>query len=175
MRVSPNRRRRWNNILILSVIAFIAVINLPTVIKSYLLPDPASQFPSLLRTDATLQALHFPEFSLEKSREEWQSEPELSVDGQELVQRWHALTGTEVDEATYRALQPTLPNAQTIEVWYADREEPQRITFYQTPQFWLLKTGKIVGLRSRPKRVIYSLRHCKRLSCLNYLKLKSVV
>ncbi|ENM3763559.1 hypothetical protein O1E19_002598 [Vibrio cholerae] len=139
MRVSPNRRRRWNNILILSVIAFIAVINLPTVIKSYLLPDPASQFPSLLRTDATLQALHFPEFSLEKSREEWQSEPELSVDGQELVQRWHALTGTEVDEATYRALQPTLLNAQTIEVWYADREEPQRITFYQTPQFWLLK------------------------------------
>ncbi|ENM3731735.1 hypothetical protein EFU53_003493 [Vibrio cholerae] len=139
MRVSPNRRRRWNNILILSVIAFIAVINLPTVIKSYLLPDPASQFPSLLRTDATLQALHFPEFSLEKSREEWQSEPELSVDGQELVQRWHALTGTEVHEATYRALQPTLPNAQTIEVWYADREEPQRITFYQTPQFWLLK------------------------------------
>ncbi|TXZ91905.1 hypothetical protein FXE42_02860 [Vibrio cholerae] len=139
MRVSPNRRRRWNNILILSVIAFIAVINLPTVIKSYLLPDPESQFPSLLRADATLQALHFPEFSLEKSREEWQSEPELSVDGQELVQRWHALTGTEVDEATYRALQPTLPNAQTIEVWYADREEPQRITFYQTPQFWLLK------------------------------------
>ncbi|ENM3842748.1 hypothetical protein VCSRO41_2997 [Vibrio cholerae] len=139
MRVSPNRRRRWNNILILSVIAFIAVINLPTVIKSYLLPDPASQFPSLLRTDSTLQALHFPAFSLEKSREEWQSEPELSVDGQELVQRWHALTGTEVDEATYRALQPTLPNAQTIEVWYADREEPQRITFYQTPQFWLLK------------------------------------
>ncbi|HDZ9134011.1 TPA: hypothetical protein ACGFXY_003178 [Vibrio cholerae] len=139
MRVSPNRRRRWNNILILSVIAFIAVINLPTVIKSYLLPDPASQFPSLLRTDATLQALHFPAFSLEKCREEWQSEPELSVDGQELVQRWHALTGTEVDEATYRALQPTLPNAQTIEVWYADREEPQRITFYQTPQFWLLK------------------------------------
>ncbi|EII3093755.1 hypothetical protein LG816_003072 [Vibrio cholerae] len=139
MRVSPNRRRRWNNILILSVIAFIAVINLPTVIKSYLLPDPASQFPSLLRTDATLQALHFPAFSLEKSREEWQSEPELSVDGQELVQRWHALTGTEVDEATYRALQPALPNAQTIEVWYADREEPQRITFYQTPQFWLLK------------------------------------
>ncbi|EGQ8411110.1 hypothetical protein GTP43_12340 [Vibrio cholerae] len=139
MRVSPNRRRRWNNILILSVIAFIAVINLPTVIKSYLLPDPASQFPSLLRTDATLQALHFPAFSLEKSREEWQSKPELSVDGQELVQRWHALTGTEVDEATYRALQPTLSNAQTIEVWYADREEPQRITFYQTPQFWLLK------------------------------------
>lgn len=139
MRVSPNRRRRWNNILILSVIAFIAVINLPTVIKSYLLPDPSSQFPSLLRTDATLQALHFPAFSLEKSREEWQSEPELSVDGQELVQRWHALTGTEVDEAKYRALQPTLPNAQTIEVWYADREEPQRITFYQTPQFWLLK------------------------------------
>lgn len=46
----------------LSVIAFIAVINLPTVIKSYLLPDPASQFPSLLRTDATLQALYFPAF-----------------------------------------------------------------------------------------------------------------
>ncbi|ENM5827245.1 hypothetical protein JGK47_002574 [Vibrio metoecus] len=139
MRVSPPRRRRWNNILILAVIGFITVINLPTIIKTYLLPDSSSQFPSLLRVDATLQALHFPEFSLEKSREEWLSTPELSVEGQELVQRWQSLTGTEVDDATYRSLQPTLPTAQTIEVWYADREEPQRITFYQTPQFWLLK------------------------------------
>ncbi len=44
MRVSPNRRRRWNNILMLSVIAFIAVINLLTVIKSYLLPIRRASF-----------------------------------------------------------------------------------------------------------------------------------
>ncbi|WP_187381916.1 hypothetical protein [Vibrio mimicus] len=139
MRVSPNRRRRWNNILILAVIGFIAVINLPAVIKTYLLPEPSSQFPTLLRADATLQALNFPQFSLEKSREEWLATPELSIDAEELVKRWQSLTGTEVDEATYRSLQPTLPPPETIEVWYADHAEPQRITVYQTPQFWLLK------------------------------------
>ncbi|MGL4380726.1 MAG: hypothetical protein ACRCTB_06605 [Vibrio sp.] len=139
MRVSPHRRRRWNNILILSVIGFMAILNLPTVIKTYLVPQPTSRFPTLLRPAATLQAMNFPQFSLEKSREEWFASPELSVSGKQLVQRWQALTGTEVDDATYRALQPTLPSAQTIEVWYADSEEPQRITFYQTPQFWLLK------------------------------------
>ncbi|QXC57425.1 hypothetical protein KSS82_19755 [Vibrio mimicus] len=139
MRVSPHRRRRWNNIMILAVIGFIAVINLPALIKTYLLPEPDSQFPTLLRADATLQALNFPQFSLEKSREEWRVTPELSIEAEELVKRWQSLTGTEVDEATYLSLKPTLPTPQTIEVWYADREEPQRITFYQTPQFWLLK------------------------------------
>ncbi|MGL5429135.1 MAG: hypothetical protein ACRC9S_00015 [Vibrio sp.] len=139
MRVSPNRRRRWNNILILSVIGFIAILNLPTVIKTYLLPATTSTFPTLLRPGATLQALNFPQFSLEKSREEWSASRQLPIDSLQLVQRWQTLTGTEVDDATYRALQPSLPSAQTIEVWYADNQEPQRITFYQTPKFWLLK------------------------------------
>lgn len=139
MRVSPARRRRWNNIMILSVIGFIAVLNLPTLIKTYRLPAPARIEPTLLNADARLQALNFSTFSLQKKGEQWQLTPALSVTGAELAQRWMSLTGTHIDEATYRSLQPNLPAAQTIEVWYTDREEPQRITFYQTPQFWLLK------------------------------------
>jgi len=46
---------------------------------------------------------------------------------------------TEVDDETYQSFLPILRNPQTVEVWYSDREEPQRITFYQTPRFWLFK------------------------------------
>ncbi len=57
MRVSPARRRRWNNILILGVIAFLVILNAP----------------------------------------------------------------------------------ETMEVWYQDLDEPQRVTFYRLDNFWLFK------------------------------------
>ena len=47
--------------------------------------------------------------------------------------------GTPVDEDNYRSLKPRLINLNSLEVWYRDQEEPQRITYYQLPQFWLLK------------------------------------
>ncbi len=139
MRVSPSRRRRWNNLLILAVILFIGVLNLPSVIKSYLIESPTSTFPTLLNPQWELQALHFPELSLEKNQGRWRSTPPSSVAPEELVERWKALVGTEVDEETYQSFQPILRTPQTVEVWYADREEPQRVTFYQTPRFWLFK------------------------------------
>ncbi|MEL0611400.1 hypothetical protein V8Z71_24310, partial [Vibrio echinoideorum] len=56
------RGRRWNNILKCSEIAFIGVLNLPTMIKAYLIqPEPevtvSSPNPSLLNPAAELQAL----------------------------------------------------------------------------------------------------------------------
>lgn len=132
-------RRRWNNILILAVIAFIAILNLPTVIKTYLIEPPASPYPYVINPNAQLQALHFTDWSLELNQNRWRSSKAISVAPEILAQRWQSLVGTEVDDATYESLASLLRNPQTVEVWYQDREEPQRITYHQTPQFWLLK------------------------------------
>lgn len=145
------RGRRWNNILMLSVIAFIGVLNLPTLIKTYLIePEPESElqvsspYPYLLKPTAELQALHFADWSAVLEGGHWvyqmkESVSEQSVSAQELSQRWQQLVGTEVDSQTYTDLSPQLNTPHTIEVWYQDQEEPQRITYYQLPEFWLLK------------------------------------
>ncbi|MBY8176819.1 hypothetical protein KW520_15480 [Vibrio fluvialis] len=139
MRVAPHRRRRWNNILILAVIVFIGVLNLPAFIKSYLIEPEVSSYPTLLNPHAKLQAMHFARLSLELNQGRWRATPPTGVAPEELVKRWQELVGTEVDDETYLSLQPNLRSPQTIEVWYSDQEEPQRITYYRTPQFWLFK------------------------------------
>ncbi|MEZ9891622.1 hypothetical protein AB4356_04535 [Vibrio lentus] len=143
------RGRRWNNILMLSVIAFIGVLNLPTLIKTYLIESEpelqtSSPYPYLLNPTAELQALHFAKWSVAQEDGHWvyqMKEPasEQSVSAQELSQRWQQLVGTEVDAKTYTDLTPQLNTPHTIEVWYQDQEEPQRITYYQLAEFWLLK------------------------------------
>ncbi|EKO5124754.1 hypothetical protein P0J07_003690 [Vibrio fluvialis] len=139
MRVAPHRRRRWNNILILAVIVFIGVLNLPAFIKSYLIEPEVSSHPTLLNPHAKLQAMHFARLSLELNQGRWRATPPTEVAPEELVKRWQELVGTEVNDETYLSLQPNLRSPQTIEVWYSDQEEPQRITYYRTPQFWLFK------------------------------------
>ncbi|ENN6813482.1 hypothetical protein ACAG41_003300 [Vibrio fluvialis] len=139
MRVAPHRRRRWNNILILAVIVFIGVLNLPAFIKSYLIEPEVSSYPTLLNPHAKLQAMHFARLSLELNQGRWRATPPTEVAPEELVKRWQELVGTEVNDETYLSLQPNLRSPQTIEVWYRDQEEPQRITYYRTPQFWLFK------------------------------------
>ncbi|SBS61263.1 hypothetical protein [Vibrio atlanticus] len=143
------RGRRWNNILMFSVIAFIGVLNLPTLIKTYLIePEPevkiSGSYPSLLNPTAELQALHFANWSVVLEDDHWAYQFKDTVlpqttSAQELSQRWQELVGTEVDSQTYTDLSPQLNTPHTIEVWYQDQEEPQRITYYQLPQFWLLK------------------------------------
>lgn len=141
MRVSVARRRRWNNILILGIIAFIAILNLPTIIKTYLIDPPAEQstVPLLFNPNAQIEAIHFSDWSLQKVDGQWQSTQVIEIPAQELVSRWSVLVGTEVDQATFDGLKDKLNAPQTIEVWYTELEEPQRITYYQLPQFWLLK------------------------------------
>ncbi|MCG6438120.1 hypothetical protein, partial [Vibrio parahaemolyticus] len=128
MRVAPHRRRRWNNILILAVIVFIGVLNLPAFIKSYLIEPEVSSYPTLLNPHAKLQAMHLARLSLELNQGRWRATPPTEVAPEELVKRWQELVGTEVDDETYLSLQPNLRSPQTIEVWYSDQEEPQRIT-----------------------------------------------
>ncbi|MBU2896838.1 hypothetical protein [Vibrio hepatarius] len=143
MRVSTSRRRRWNNIMILGIIAFIMILNLPTIIKTYLINDDSTVIsdahPYLLNPSAELRALHFSDWSLEYQNGQWNLTKQSYVPAAELAQRWISLMGTQVSVQTFDSLKPQLSSPRTIEVWYQDQEEPQRITFYKTPKFWLLK------------------------------------
>ena len=140
------RGRRWNNILMFSVIAFIGVLNLPTLIKTYLIePEPESElqvsspYPYLLNPTAELQALHFADWSvvLEDSHWIYQFKEHNTSSGKYQCTRVVTamagqLVGTEIDSTDlYRPDSPQLNTPHTIEVWYQDQEEPQRITYYQ--------------------------------------------
>lgn len=155
MAVRKVNRRRWNNILILAVLAFIVVLNLPSLIKAYLLqPSTSEKHTYLLNRELTVDAFHFPHWSLNRTEEQWQlkyattitekdqssefsSKDSEKVTASELVSRWEKLFGTKVDASTYEQLKPSLRNPQSLEVWYQGQEEPQRITIYELPQFWL--------------------------------------
>lgn len=132
-------RRGWNNILIVGIIAFMLILNLPTVIKNHLIEPEQNQYPYLLSPMLDVEQIHFSKWSLERLDEGWQSSKQLTISATELAQRWQALVGTEIEEDTFVQLKPQLAKANSIEVWYVKQEEPQRITYYQTPKFWLMK------------------------------------
>ncbi|MCU8326376.1 hypothetical protein M2G58_20390 [Vibrio vulnificus] len=146
MRVSPKRRRRWNNILIAGITFFIVIINAPTLIKTYLLDDQSETqieglngYPFLLDPQTQLLSIQLSDNSLEWQKGAWVSTRELSISPQEWAQRWQSLLGTQLDDATMQKLAPQLIEPETIEVWYQDQEEPQRITFYRLTDFWVFK------------------------------------
>jgi hypothetical protein len=137
--------QRWNNILILAVIVFILLLNLPTFIKTYLIaPSDSVQpvvitAPNLLNPNQTLTALNFADWSLAFGADHWRSSQPITITEDEAIERWKTLTGTAIDEETYQKLTATLPAPSSIEVWYQNLDQPQRITYYQTPKFWLFK------------------------------------
>lgn len=139
MRVSPSRRRRWNNILILGIIAFMVLLNAPTWIQTYLIDDPQSDYPKVLRSDYPVRAVYFSGWTLEKQHGQWQSNLKAEIPAQEIVSRWQSLEGTELTTEQYAQLKPQLVAPESIEIWYQGVEEPQRITFYRLKNFWLFK------------------------------------
>ncbi len=112
---------------------FIGVLNLPTLIKTYLIePEPEVQanspYPYLLNPTAELQALHFAKWSVVQEDGYWvyqMKDPvsEQSVSARELSQRWQQLVGTEVDSQAYA----DLPNSlrRTPLKWYQDKKSPR--------------------------------------------------
>ncbi|NMV05869.1 hypothetical protein, partial [Vibrio parahaemolyticus] len=78
------------------------------------------------------------EFELHDGR--WQSNIKVDAPISELVSRWQSLEGTELTSEQYDHLKPNLAVPETVEVWYQDLEEPQRVTFFRLPDFWLFKT-----------------------------------
>lgn len=132
---------KWNNILIFSVIVFIVILNLPTLIKTYLIPPEQQHSIStvLFNPEYTVKAVYSSDWSLEKKDDQWYVFPVLTLSAPTLLEHWQGLEGTFVNQKTYQSLANKLPAAQTLEVWYQEQEEPQRITFYQLPTFWLFK------------------------------------
>lgn len=139
MRVSPTRRRKWNNILILGIIAFIVILNAPVWIKTYLLSESEDPYPNLLRSDHEVSAIYYNGWELELNNDQWQSNIKASIPAAELVARWQSLEGTELSEQQYEMLKPQLDRPETIEIWYQGLDEPQRVTFYRLADFWLFK------------------------------------
>ncbi len=137
---STSRRRRWNNLLILGVVAFMLLLNLPTLIKNYLIDAPAkSEHSYLLDPSQQLKSLYSSKWSLTYQQQHWILSTPSSIEPKDLALRWISLVGTEISDEQYQSLKANLPSPSSIEAWYLDQEEPQRITFYQLPQFWLLK------------------------------------
>lgn len=133
------RTRRWNHWMIVGVVAFMVILYSPVWIKHYLIKPEQPEFPFLLAPQHALQALHFSDWSLEKNQGRWRSSESVAVAPKELASRWKSIVGTPIDQPTYQKLRTQLGSPQTIEVWYQDQEEPQRITYYITDSFWLLK------------------------------------
>lgn len=133
-------RRGWNNVLIFSIIAFMLILNLPTIIKNNFMEQEQSTYPYVMDPQADIKEMHFSQFSIQREGIDWVTDKKLAISPLELVQRWHLLAGTEVDDKTFSQLKEQLPEANTLEIWYLDKEEPQRVTYYHTPNFWLMKS-----------------------------------
>ncbi|MBV7298725.1 hypothetical protein [Enterovibrio paralichthyis] len=140
-------RRTFNNILILGVLVFIALMNLPTYLRSHIAGLEQSQDTEQVTPDGVIalmpdnlqiKALQFPKFTLTKASP-WLSDTKLTVSATDLANRWIHLSGTEIDKATYDKLKPALRSPSTLVVDLGADEEPLRLTYYELPQFWLLQ------------------------------------
>ena len=138
-------RRGWNNVIIIGVLVFIAVIQLPELLRARFTTVTASvSFPAvitLLPQDRIISRLLLPDVIFQNSVEGWHSDPPLQLDVATVIKRWQTLQGTQLTAKQLQPLKSQLFAPKTIEVWFAGQSQPQRITAYQFPQFWLFNNG----------------------------------
>ena len=133
--MKKSSRRKYNNMLIIFVLLFIGVLQAPQLIKTYLL-EPEQQIETVTSVQPlfeginTIQKMHFADYDLTSDTSE--------VDSQ-LIERWFTLEGTVLNEESVKALKTKLPAPSTVEVWLDNQEEPQRVTIYQAPNFWMMQ------------------------------------
>lgn len=133
--MKKSSRRKYNNMLIIFVLLFIGVLQAPQLIKTYLL-EPERQIETVTGVQPlfeginTIQKMHFSDYDLTTDTTE--------VDSQ-LIERWFILEGTVLNEESVKALKTKLPAPSTVEVWLDNQEEPQRVTIYQAPNFWMMQ------------------------------------
>ena len=138
-------RRGWNNVIIIGVLAFIAVIQLPGLIRARL-TTPVASVPSpavipLFAQDRMIQRLLLPKMAFQHSVAGWESNPSITLDIATFIARWQTLAGTEVSEQQLVSLKSQLKTPRTVEAWLVGYSQPQRITAYQLPHFWLFNNG----------------------------------
>ncbi|PST92985.1 hypothetical protein C9I86_07070 [Photobacterium sp. NCIMB 13483] len=138
-------RRGWNNVIIIGVLVFIAVIQLPELIRTRLIiptaPVSSSTVIPLFAQNRIIQRLLLPAITFQHADTGWQSQPTVTFDIATLISRWQTLVGTKVSEHQLAALKSQLTTPRTIEVWLVGHSLPQRITAYQLPYFWLFNNG----------------------------------
>lgn len=142
-------RRGWNNVIIVAVVIFIAMIQLPDLIKARLDPMSSSQSPalqSLLPEQVTISRLVLPDHVLISQDDQWIAESGIKESPQAIVEHWQSIAGTLVDDEMMAQLKPQLGVPRTVEIWLQSAEEPVRVTVYQLPQFWLLRSWQGVWL-----------------------------
>lgn len=139
-------RRGWNNVIIAAVVGFIAMVQLPELIKerfsnasSSSSTTPSAALRRLLPEQAVITQLVLPDYQLMLQGGQWAAEPSMQSDLPAVVNRWQAIAGTAVDNETITQLKPQLAAPRTVEIWLTMTEEPVRVTVYYLPQFWLLQ------------------------------------
>ena len=141
-------RRTFNNFLILGVLLFIALINLPTYLRSYIAEldagntkTPQVQLLALFPQGIKVETFEFSNMVLTQGKP-WQTNAPLSVSASELASRWLHLAGTKVDKQMYEKLEASLPKASILVVNLQENEAPLHLTYYQFPSFWLIQNAK---------------------------------
>ncbi|WP_122033337.1 hypothetical protein [Aliivibrio sp. EL58] len=128
-------RRKYNNMLIIFVLLFIGVLQAPQLIKTYLL-EPEQQVETVTGVQPlfegvnAIQKMHFADYDLAS---------DTSKTDSQLIKRWFTLEGTVLNEEPVKVLKTKLPAPSTVEVWLENQEEPQRVTIYQAPNFWMMQ------------------------------------
>ncbi|MGF1713506.1 hypothetical protein [Photobacterium chitinilyticum] len=139
-------RRGWNNVIIIAVVLFIAVIQFPDLIRERFATDDihsSSNVQFLLPEQAVVSRLVLPQHVFtpqDLQGGSWTAEPQIEGAPQTFVEHWQSLAGTIVDDGMISQLKPQLSSPRTVEVWLQSADEPVRVTVYQLPQFWLLRS-----------------------------------
>ncbi|NLS13574.1 hypothetical protein HGP28_11790 [Vibrio sp. SM6] len=156
MRVSPNKRRRWNNYLILIVIAAMALFNAPTWIKAYLMPQETQpstpELTRLFTPDEPLRQLETRGKGFIYLNGTWRfidshATEQSGITAATYLERWLALTGTVIDSSMVEKIIMSAEDAsqsqsEHLTIWYQGDSEPQRLTYYVLPRFWLMKNAQ---------------------------------
>ncbi|MCG3816493.1 hypothetical protein [Photobacterium damselae] len=137
-------RRGWNNVMIIGVISFIAIIQLPELIKAHLAKTSTPQAPqahiiSLLPANAHINQLRFRQHDIDLLPHGWRIRPSSQQAPETFVNHWQSLQGTEVLPEMLAKLKPLLTDPQTVEIGLVGHNEPARVTVYQLPKFWLMQ------------------------------------
>ncbi|WP_413112713.1 hypothetical protein [Thaumasiovibrio sp. DFM-14] len=137
-------RRGWNNVLIIGALLFMAAVQLPELVRqrnAQHQDDAAIQH--LLPNNVQIEQLIFAQVVIGKDDVgQWHADPKITISAAELVERWGALQGTPISDEVVDQLQVQYLVPQSVEVWLKGRDEPVRITLYELPQFWLMRTSR---------------------------------
>lgn len=137
-------RRGWNNVIIIGVLAFIAVIQLPELIRARFTTtemNTSSVVIPLFAQNRIIQRLVLPTMTFQQSAMGWKSQPVVTFDIAAVIARWQTLKGTKISQQQLSVLKKQLLLPHTVEAWFVGLSQPQRITAYQLSHFWLLNTG----------------------------------